>query len=87
LFRRGERPDQPATVSVGGLIAFHRLTLSTEYTNRSDALAWRVDGAPLLTPGIVVHPAGAWELGLGMPIGMHHGEHTLGIAMHILKEF
>lgn len=87
LFRHGEAPKQAATISVGGLVAFHHLTLTTEYTDRSDALPWRVDGAPLLTPGFVLHPGGDWELGLGAPIGMRTGEHTVGFAMHVLKEF
>lgn len=87
LFRHGQAPDQPATISVGGLVAFHHVTLTTEYTDGSDALPWRVDGAPLLTPGVVLHPGGDWEIGLGAPIGMGAGEHTVGFAMHILKEF
>jgi hypothetical protein len=87
LFRHGEAPTQPATISVGGLIAFRHVTLTTEYTDRSDALPWRVDGAPLLTPGVVLHPGGDWEVGLGTPIGMRTGEHAVGFAVHILKEF
>jgi len=87
LFRHGEAPAQSATISVGGLVAFHHLTLTTEYTDRSDSLPWRVDGAPLLTPGVVLHPGGDWEFGLGAPIGMRTGDHTVGLAMHVLKEF
>jgi hypothetical protein len=87
FFRHGERPDQPATISVGGLIALARVTISTEYTDRSDALPWRLDGAPLLTPGVVLHPGSEWELGVGTPIGMRSGHHTVGLAMHLLKEF
>jgi hypothetical protein len=83
----GERPDDIGTLSAGALVAFHYATFALEYTNRSDTLPWRLDGSPLLTPSLVLHPGGEWELGFGFPIGVREGSRTPGFAMNIIKEF
>jgi hypothetical protein len=87
LAERGIRPRDPGTASFGALIAFSHVTIATEYTDRSDSLPWRLDGAALITPSIVVHLGHEWELAAGTPIGMRRGEHTPGIALHAVKEF
>lgn len=79
-------PDDQGTLSGGVLVKVHRLTLATEYTNRSDEAPWRLDGSPLVTPSIALHPGGEWELAAGMPIGIR-GTHAPGIAVHLIKEF
>ena len=74
------------TLSAGALIAFGHVTAALEYTNRSDNLPWRLDGSPLVTPSIVVHPGGLWELGFGMPIGVRAGARRPGLGVHVIKE-
>jgi hypothetical protein len=83
----GERPDDPGTISMGGLLAFPVATIALEYTNRSDTLPWQIDGSPLITPSVMIHPGHKWELGFGVPIGVREGSHTPGFAMNIIKEF
>ena len=87
LIGHAVRPEDPGTISAGALVAMGRATVAFEYTNRSDELPWRLDGAPLLTPSIVLHPPHKWEVGVGTPIGLGHGEHQPGVAAHIVKEF
>jgi hypothetical protein len=87
LARRPERPDDRGTIGFGALLAFRRATLVAEYTNRSDGLPWRLDGASLVTPSIVIHPGHEWELAVGMPIAVRHGQRQPGFAMNIVKEF
>jgi hypothetical protein len=87
LVRHHERPDDRGTASGGALLAFRRTTLAAEYTNRSDGLPWRLDGAPLVTPSIVIHPGHEWELAAGVPLGVRHGQRQPGLAMKIVKEF
>ena len=87
LARRGDRPDDRGTVSFGALIAFHRATLAAEYTTRSDGLPWRLNGAPLVTPSIIIHPGHEWELAVGMPIGVRETHRRPGVAVQIVKEF
>jgi hypothetical protein len=82
----GERPDDRGTIGAGALVAYRRFTVAVEYTNRSDALPWRLDGSSLLTPSIVIHPHGSWEIGAGFPIGLH-GSHQAGFTINIIKEF
>jgi hypothetical protein len=88
LFKNGERPDAPATVSFGALLAFHRATVALEYTNRNDGLPWRLDGSPLVTPSFVFHPGHQWELAAGIPFPLR-GEHRhpAGFALNVIKEF
>lgn len=74
------------TISMGALVVIHRATLAAEYTNRSDVLPWRLDGAALLTPSLVLHPPAKWELGIGFPIALR-GRHQAGVAMNLVKEF
>jgi hypothetical protein len=81
------RPPDPGTLSVGALVAVRRVTLATEYTNRSDELPWRLDGAALLTPSLVVHPAHKFEIAVGAPIGIDAGDHQPGIVAHVIREF
>ena len=81
------RPQDSGTLSIGGLVAFRRVTLATEYTSRSDELPWRLDGAALLTPSLVVRPAHQWEIALGTPIGIGVGVHQPGIVAHLIREF
>jgi hypothetical protein len=83
----GEPPDDPGTISMGGLIASRIVTFALEYTTRSDDMPWRLDGAPMLTPSLMIHPGANWELGFGVPIGVREGPHTPGFAMNIIKEF
>jgi len=87
LAERGARPDDRGTIGFGVLKAFHAVTLAAEYTNRSDQLPWRLEGAPLITPSIVLHPGRQWELSAGLPITLSHGQHQPGVAMNIIKEF
>jgi hypothetical protein len=87
LAESGDRPDDRGTISFGGLKAFRYVTLVAEYTNRSDQLPWRLDGAPLVTPSIVIHPGHQWELSAGLPIAVRHGQRRPGVAMNIIKEF
>ena len=87
LAEHAARPDDRGTISFGALKAFHAVTLAAEYTNRSDQLPWRLDGAPLLTPSIVLHPGHQWELSAGLPVALRHGQHQPGLAMNIIKEF
>lgn len=82
-----ELPDDPGRVSGGGLIAFRYATIALEYTNRSDELPWRLDGSPLLTPSIVLHPGRNWELGAAMPVGTRTGARRPGLGLHLIKEF
>jgi hypothetical protein len=81
------RPSDPGTLSVGGLVAFRRVTLAAEYTNRSDTLPWRLDGAALLTPSLVVRPAHHWEIAGGTTMGLGAGEHQPGVVAHLIREF
>ena len=81
------RPEDTGTLSVGGLVAFRRVTMATEYTSRSDELPWRLDGAALLTPSLVIRPAHQWEIAVGTPIGINAGEHQPGIVAHLIREF
>ncbi|HSJ41055.1 MAG TPA: hypothetical protein VK955_08385, partial [Xanthobacteraceae bacterium] len=83
----GEPPDDPGTISMGGLIASRFVTFALEYTSRSDDMPWRLNGSPMLTPSVVIHPGQKWELGFGVPIGVRGGSHTPGFAMNIIKEF
>jgi hypothetical protein len=87
IVQRAERPDDKGTASFGALLAFRRVTVATEFTNRSDALPWRLDSAPLVTPSIIIHPGGEWELAAGMPIALARGHGRPGFAMNIVKEF
>ena len=84
--RLPDQPDDPGTLSVGALAAFHRATIALEYTSRSDNLPWRLDGSPLITPSIVLHPGHQWELSAGLPIGVRHGTHRPGLAFHVIKD-
>jgi hypothetical protein len=86
LIESGSRPDDRGTISAGMLWVWHWATLAAEYTNRSDGLPWRLDGVALLTPSVVVHPHGKWELGVGLPIALR-GHHQAGIAVNVVKEF
>jgi hypothetical protein len=87
LATRGQRPDDRGSISFGGLLALQRVTLAAEYTNRSDELPWRLDGAPLVTPSIAVHPGHQWELATGVPIAVRRGQRQPGFAMNIVREF
>ena len=87
LVEHATPPEDPGTLSAGALVAMARVTVAVEYTNRSDELPWRLDGAPLLTPSIVLHPPHKWEVGVGTPIGLRHGERQPGVVAHIVKEF
>lgn len=82
-----EAPDDKGTISGGALLKLRRVTLAGEYTSRSDQAPWRLDGSPLVTPSLVLHPGGEWELGFGVPIGIRSGTHKAGFAMHLVKEF
>jgi hypothetical protein len=82
-----ERPDDRGTMSAGALLAYRRATVAAEWTNRSDELPWRLDGAPLVTPSIVIHLRGHWEMAAGMPVALRRAQHRPGVAMHIVKEF
>jgi len=82
-----QAPDDKGTISGGALIRLRRVTVAGEYTSRSDQAPWRLDGSPLVTPSLVVHPGGEWELGFGLPIGVRGGTHKPGFAMHLIKEF
>jgi hypothetical protein len=83
----GQPLDDQGTVSGGLLIKIRRCTLAAEYTSRSDEAPWRLDGSPLVTPSITLHPGGEWEIAAGMPIGIEHGTHRPGLALHLVKEF
>jgi hypothetical protein len=87
LVETGEHPDDPGNISVGILKAFQRVTLAAEYTSHSDDLPWRRDGTALITPSVVVHPSGNWELAAGVPFGIEHGYRRPGLAINIIKEF
>lgn len=78
--------EDSGTLSAGALIAFRHVTAALEYTSRSDNLPWRLGGSPLVTPSIVVHPGGEWELGFGMPIGVRAGARRPGLGIHVIKE-
>jgi len=80
-------PDDEGTLSGGLLVRVRRVTLAAEYTNRSDDAPWRLNGSPLITPSIVFHPGGEWELAAGMPIGIRAGARRPGLALHVIKEF
>jgi hypothetical protein len=82
-----EAPDDQGTISGGALIRLRRVTVAGEYTSRSDQAPWRLNGSPLVTPSLVVHPGGEWELGFGLPIGIRAGTHKPGLALHLVKEF
>ena len=69
------------------LVAFHVVTIAMEYTNRSDDLPWRLNGSPLVTPSVILHPGGKWELGFGIPIGLREGSRMPGLAWNVIKEF
>jgi hypothetical protein len=88
LFKNGERPDDPATVSFGALLAFHHARVALEYTNRNDGLPWRLEGSPLVTPSLIFHPSHQWELAAGIPFPLR-GEHRhpAGFALNVIKEF
>ncbi len=75
------------TLSAGALVAFHVVTIAMEYTNRSDDLPWRLNGSPLVTPSVIFHPGGKWELGFGIPIGLREGSRMPGLAWNVIKEF
>lgn len=79
--------DDPGTLSGGALVAFRYATIAVEYASRSDSLPWRLDGSPLLTPSLVLHPPHDWELGFGLPTGVRTGFRRPGIAIHVIKEF
>lgn len=83
----GERLDDTGTLGAGVMVALGRVTVAAEYTSRTDNLPWRIDGSPLVTPSLTLHPGGHWELGFGVPIGVHEGSHRPGLAMHVIKEF
>jgi len=83
----GQPPDDQGTLSGGLLARIHRVTVAGEYTSRSDESPWRLDGSPMVTPSITLHPGREWELAAGLPIGVRHGTHRPGLAFHILKEF
>ncbi len=87
ILRGKERPDDRGTISGGVLLRRGRVTLAGEYTSRSDQAPWRLNGSPLVTPSLIVHPGGEWELGLGLPVGVRTGSHKPGLAMHLIKEF
>jgi hypothetical protein len=80
-------PDDQGTLGGGVLVKIARVTLATEYTNRSDQAPWRLNGSPLVTPSIVLHPGGEWEFGAGLPVGVRAGTHRPGLALHVIKEF
>lgn len=80
-------PDDTGTLSGGALVQCGRVTLAGEYTSRSDQAPWRLNGSPLVTPSVVFHPGGDWELGFGLPIGTQKGTHRPGLALHVIKEF
>jgi hypothetical protein len=86
LATRGARPEDRGTIGCGALVAFRHVTLAAEYTSRSDGLPWRLDGAALVTPSIVVHPGHQWELAVGVPIAAARGERQPGVAVNIVKE-
>ena len=81
-----ERPDDTGTISFGGLVVVSRIALVAEYTNRSDTLPWRINGAPILSPSVTVHPGKNWEVAIGAPMPMRHG-HKPGFSMRLVKEF
>lgn len=87
LIDEGDKPDDPGTMSAGGLVAFHRVTMAVEYINRSDNLPWRMNGSPMVTPSVILHPGGQWELGFGFPFGTRDGAHRPGLGFHVIKEF
>jgi hypothetical protein len=85
---RGTPPaEDEGTLGGGILVKIHRVILATEYTSRSDQAPWRLNGSPLVTPSIAVHPGGEWELAVGIPIGIRAGTHRPGLALHVIKEF
>ena len=81
------RPEDTGTLSIGALVAVRHATLATEYTSRSDELPWRLDGAALLTPSLVVHPAHKLEIAVGTPIGIGAGDHQPSFVAHVIREF
>lgn len=83
----GERPDDPGTLGGGVMVAIAHATIALEYTNRSDNLPWRIQGSPIVTPSLTLHPGGQWELAFGMPVGVRAGTHRPGLALHVIKEF
>lgn len=80
-------PDDRGTISGGALLLRGRVTFAAEYTSRSDHAPWRLDGSPLVTPSIALHPGGAWEFGVGLPIGTRVASRKPGLAIHLVKEF
>ena len=87
LVARGERPDDPGTLSGGVLVAFAPATAVIEYTTRTDNLPWRLNGSPLITPSIVVRPAERWEFAVGLPTGMRAGQRRPGLGLSLAREF
>lgn len=83
----GEPPDDPGTLGGGVMFTMARVTAALEYTNRSDNLPWRINGSPIVTPSLTVHPGAQWELGFGVPVGVRAGSHRPGLALHVIKEF
>lgn len=79
--------EDNGTISGGALVKAERVTVAAEYTSRSDQAPWHLNGSPLLTPSLVVHPGREWELGVGVPIGIRHDARKPGIALHLIKEF
>jgi hypothetical protein len=87
IVQRGERPDDPGTISGGALIAFQHITLATEYTNRDDAFPWRLDSGPVVTPAVIFRPTEHWEFAVGTPMGWRAGQRHRSLAMHLVSEF
>jgi hypothetical protein len=80
-------PDDTGTIGGGLLLRLGRVTIAGEYTSRSDEAPWRIGGAPLVTPSVLVHPGGDWELSLGVPFAVRGPSRRPGLAIHVIKEF
>jgi hypothetical protein len=79
-------PNGRLSWTMGALIAGHRATLATELNFINNRGFRRGTGGTYVTPSLTVHPREAWELAVGVPVGLTSRSNTVGLIGHVIYE-
>jgi hypothetical protein len=72
--------------NAGALVNLRRVTLAGELNTRTNGSPWGRGGELYATPSITFLLPSAWEMGLGVPIGLNGRSDRFGLAVHVIYE-
>lgn len=78
--------DRELQWNAGALIPLGSMTLATEFNVRNDTVTLRGARELYVTPSIAFRPRQAWEIGIGIPLGLTPESSRLGLALRMTYE-